>query len=228
MAKITSLSDAVSLIPDGATLMIGGFIGCGTPHKLIEVLSKSGKGGFTVISNDGGKPGGPLGDEQYGIAKLIHNRQVKKLIISHTGTNPDVSPQVIDGWLELLLVPQGSLIEMIRAGGAGLGGVITPTGVGTIIEDFEYVHGRIEIDGKTHLVLKPLRADFALISGYRIDKSGNIWYKATTRNFNVTMATAADTVTAEADHLVEVGDIEPENIVTSGAYVDYIVDGGAV
>jgi acetate CoA/acetoacetate CoA-transferase alpha subunit len=127
-----------------------------------------------------------------------------------------------------VLIPQGSFAEMIRAGGAGLGGVITPTGVETIVEEGEHIHSKIEIDGKPYLIEKPLKADIALISGYRIDKAGNIWYKGTTRNFNVVMATAADMVIAEADELVEIGSILPEDVVTSGVYVKYIVDGGAV
>ena len=228
MSKIVTIDHAVSLIPEGATLMIGGFLGCGSPHKIIDALSKSGKGGFTLICNDAGIPGGPLGEERYGVAKLIHNRQVKKLIITHAGLNPEVTEQVAEGILENVFVPQGSLVEMIRAGGGGLGGVITPTGVGTVIEDYEYVHSRIEIGGKTYLVLNPLRADFALISGFQIDRSGNISYKGATRNFNVSMATAADVVIAEADNLMEVGQIGPQDVVTPGLFVDYIVDGGAV
>lgn len=206
--------------------MVGGFMGCGSPHKLIEALSKSGKGGFTVMCNDGSMPNGPLNEDYYGIAKLIHNKQVKHLITSHVGLNPEVAEQHNAGSLQLTLIPQGSLAEMIRAGGAGLGGVITPTGVGTAVEEGWHVQGRIEIDGKVYLVEKPLRADIALISGYKIDKAGNIWYKGTTRNFNVSMATAADLVIAEADNLVEIGEIEPENVVTSGVFVDYIVNGG--
>ena len=227
MSKIITFEEAVALIPDGASLMVGGFMGCGTPHKLIDALSKSGKSGFTVMCNDASMPGGPLGEDYYGLAKLVHNKQIKKLIATHVGLNPEVAQQSNAGELELILIPQGSFAEMIRAGGAGLGGVLTPTGVDTIVEGYDHVHGRIEIDGKTYLIEKPLRADFALISGYYIDKVGNIWYKGTTRNFNVAMATAAETVIAEADNLVEVGRIEPENIVTSGVYVTYIVDGGA-
>lgn len=226
MNKIIDLQKAIDLIPENATIMVGGFMGCGTPHKLIEALSKSRKGGFTLICNDGSMPGGPLGEDYYGVAKLIHNKQVKHLIATHVGLNPEVAAQSGAGELTLTLVPQGSLVEMIRAGGAGLGGVLTPTGVDTMVENGWHVHGRIEIDGRTYLVEKPIRADVALISGYQIDKSGNVWYKGTTRNFNVAMATAADLVIAEADNLVELGGIEPENVVTSGVFVDYIVDGG--
>ena len=228
MSKIITFSKAVAMIPDGATLMVGGFMGCGTPHKLIDALSKSGKGGFTLICNDGGMPGGPLGEEHYGVAKLIHNKQVKTLIATHVGLNPEVALQSNSGELELILIPQGSLAEMIRAKGAGLGGIITPTGVRTIVETYDHVHSKIEIDGKMYLVERPLSADFALISGYNIDKFGNVWYKGTTRNFNVSMATAGDKVIAEADNLVEIGDIRHEDIITSGIYVTYIVDGGSV
>ena len=228
LSKLITLHEAVAMIPDGATIMIGGFMGCGNPHKLVDALSKSGKGGFTLICNDASFSGGPMGEDFYGVAKLVHNKQVKKLMATHVGLNPEVAEQSISGEMELVLIPQGSFAEMIRAGGAGLGGIITPTGVETIVEEYAHVHSKIEIDGKTYLIERPLRADFALISGYRVDKSGNIWYKGTTRNFNVAMATAADTVIVEADNLVEIGCIEPENVVTSGVYVTYIIDGGAV
>jgi len=226
MAKIVTVQEAVDLIPEGASIMFGGFMGCGNAHKIIDALAKSGKGGFTMICNDASMPGGPLGEEYYGVAKLIHNKQVRKLITTHVGLNPEVAEQSNAGELELVLIPQGSLAEMIRAGGAGLGGIITPTGVGTIVEDSNHVHCKIEIDGRQYLIEKPIRADVAIISGYQVDRGGNIWYKGTTRNFNMCMATAADLVIVEADHLVECGDIVPENVVTSGVFVDYIVDGG--
>ena len=227
MAKFVTVQEAVDLIPEGCTLMVGGFMGCGNAHKIVDALAKSGKGGFTLICNDGAMPGGPFGEEHYGVAKLIHNHQVAHLIASHVGLNPEVAQQMNSGEMKVTLIPQGSLAEMIRAGGAGLGGIITPTGFGTIIEQSEYAHGQIEIDGKRYLVMKALHADVSLISGHTVDKKGNVWYKGTTRNFNVPMATAADTVFVEADNLVEVGEIIPENVVTSSAYIDYIVDGGA-
>ena len=226
MAKFVTVEEAVALIPDGATIMVGGFMGCGNAHKIIDALSKSGKGNFTLISNDGSMPGGPLGEDYYGIAKLIHNKQVKHLIATHVGLNPEVAQQMNEGTLKVDLIPQGSLAEMIRANGAGLGGVLTPTGVGTIVEDSPFCLGKQTIDGRDYLLMKPIRADFALINGYLVDKFGNIWYKGTTRNFNIVMATAADVVIAEADNVVEIGDIQPENVVTSGAFVNYIVDGG--
>lgn len=133
-----------------------------------------------------------------------------------------------EGTLELELIPQGSLAEMIRAGGAGLGGVLTPTGVGTIVQDGGHVQQVVEFEGKKYLWEKPLKADVSIICGHRIDKAGNVWYKGTTRNFNMVMATAGAIVIAEADHVVEIGEIEPENVVTPGVYVDYVVDGGRV
>lgn len=226
MAKITTMEECLAHIKDGAVIMFGGFMGCGNGHKVIAALAKSNIRNLTMIGNDASMPNGPDGDDYYGVAKLIHNRQVKKIITSHVGLNPEVAQQMNEGILELELVPQGSLVEMIRAGGAGLGGIITPTGLGTIVEKSSYVHSKIEIDGKHYLIKKALRADVTIISGHRIDKLGNIWYKGTTRNFSQVMAAAADIVIAEADHLVEVGEIEPENIMTPGILVDYIVEGG--
>jgi len=202
-------------------------MGCGNAHKIIDALSKSKKGNFTMICNDAAMLNGPGGSEYYGVAKLIHNRQVKKLIATHVGLNPEVAEQMNAGTLEVALIPQGSLAEMIRAAGAGMGGVLTPTGIGTIVEDNkEFVHSEVDIDGERYLLMRPLHADIAILSGYQIDKAGNIWYKGTTRNFNLVMATAADVVIAEADHVVEIGEIVPENVMTSSAYVDYVFDGG--
>jgi len=223
MAKIVTVQEVVDMIPDGASIMFGGFLGCGNAHRIVDALSKSGKGNFTMICNDGGLHNGPDGSAYYGVAKLIANKQINHLIATHVGMNPDVATQMNAGELKVTLVPQGSMVEMIRAGGTGLGGVLTTTGVGTIIEDESYVHSKMEIDGVTYLLKKPLKADFALISGYRVDKAGNVWYKGTTRNFNPYMAMAADTVIAEADNLVETGEIEPENVVTPGILVDFIV-----
>jgi acetate CoA/acetoacetate CoA-transferase alpha subunit len=226
MSKIISLAYAVAKVKDGMTIMVGGFLGCGTPHKVIAALAKSGVKDLTLICNDGGMSKGPAGEENYGVAQLIHNKQVKKLIASHVGMNPEVAAQMNDGSMEVVLVPQGSLAEMIRAGGNGLGGVLTPTGLGTIVEESEHVHSVVEVDGKRYLLERPLKADVALISGYEIDLEGNVWYKGTTRNFNLPMATAAKLVIAEADNIVEVGAIKREDIVTYGLLVDHIVDGG--
>ena len=225
MPKWITAEEAARLIPEGAVIMVGGFMGCGNPHKVISALAELKTGNLTLICNDGAMPSGPDGSEYYGVAKLIHNRQIKKLIASHVGLNPEVAQQLNEGSLELVLVPQGSMVEMIRAGGAGLGGILTPTGFGTDVEKAEYIHSKVNVDGKDYLLKRPLRADFALINGHTMDKFGNIWYKGTTRNFNLVMATAADTVIAEADNVVETGNILPENIMTSGVLVDYAVNG---
>ena len=226
MPKFISIEEAVKLIPDGATVMFGGFMGCGNAHKFIDALSKSGVKDLTMICNDGGMPGGPMGEDFYGVAKLIHNKQVTRMIATHVGLNPEVGAQSFDGTLETILVPQGSFVEMIRAHGAGLGGVLTPTGVGTIIEDSPLCLGKQNINGKDYLLMAPIRADFAVISGYKIDRAGNVWYKGDTSNFSIAMATAADVVIAEAEQIVELGEIAPEDVRTSGVFVDYVVEGG--
>lgn len=227
MPRWISAQEAAQMIPAGACIMVGGFMGCGNPHQLLDALAELGTSELTVICNDGSMPNGPDGSAFYGIAKLIHNRQVKKLIASHVGLNPEVAQQMNEGSLEVVLVPQGSLVEMIRAGGAGLGGVLTPTGLGTVVEEAEHVHSIVEIDGKKYLLERPLRADFALINAHKVDRAGNAWYKGTTRNFNLVMATAADTVICEADHCLEIGAIEPENVMTPGILVDIAIDAAA-
>ena len=226
MAKFVSAKEAAELITDGATIMVGGFMGCGSPHAVLEALAEKGTGNLTLICNDASGPNGPDGSDFYGVAKLVHNRQIKKLIATHVGLNPEVAQQYNEGSLELVLIPQGSMAEMVRAGGAGLGGVLTPTGLGTIVQDAEHVHSIVEVDGRKYLLERPLKADFALLCGHKIDRAGNIWYKGTMRNFNPMMATAAKVVIAEAEVVVETGEIEPENVVTSGILVDYVVDGG--
>ena len=226
MAEFVGISRVVDLIPNGASIMVGGFMGCGSPHKLLRAIAQKGVSDLTVICNDAGMPNGPDGSDYYGVAKLIHNRQVKKLIATHVGLNPEVAIQLNEGFLDLTCLPQGSMVEMIRAGGAGLGGILTPTGLGTIVEDAWHVHSVVEVENRKYLLEKPLKAHFALISGYKIDKAANIWYKGTTRNFNAVMATAADVVMAQAENLVNVGEIKPEDVVTPGVFVDYVVTGG--
>ena len=149
MKRVIAVQDAVAMIPEGATIMIGGFMGCGNTHGILDALARSGKGGFTVICNDGAMLQGPDGSECYGVAKLIRNRQVKRLIATHVGLNPEVAQQMNEGTLQVDLLPQGSFVEMIRAGGAGLGGVLTPTGFSTIVEDSEFVHSVVDVDGKS-------------------------------------------------------------------------------
>lgn len=219
MPKIVSLQEAAAQVKDGMTIMIGGFLGCGSPHSVIDELVKTGVKDLTVIANDS-----PRAD--FGLARLIDNRQVKRLIASHVGMNQNVADLMNSGELEVDLIPQGSLAEMIRAGGGGLGGVLTATGLGTLVEESPLTDRKICVDGKDYLLMKPLHADVALIGGHTVDKAGNVWYKGTTRNFSSLMATAADVVICEAAHVVEPGVIEPENVVTQGIFVDYIVDGG--
>jgi acetate CoA/acetoacetate CoA-transferase alpha subunit len=203
--------------------MFGGFIGCGAAHSVIRALDQSDVTDITGILDDGALVGGPDGSDYYAWASLIHSGKIKKYIGSHVGSNPDASARWARGELELELVPQGSLAEMIRAGGMGMPGILTPTGLGTLVEESPWVDRKLTMDGKEYLLMKALRADFALISGYQVDTKGNIWYKGTTRNFSPLMAMAADTVIVEAEHLVQPGDIAPENVVTPGILVDYIV-----
>jgi acetate CoA/acetoacetate CoA-transferase alpha subunit len=216
MSKVISLAEAVAQIRDGMTVMIGGFMGCGNAHHLVQGIIDAGTTDLTLISNDAAMPG-------YGIAKLVEHKRLKRLITSHVGLNPEVAVQMNDGTLEVELVPQGTLVERIRSGGAGLGGVLTPTGIGTLVAEGKQV---VEVDGVDYLLELPLRADVALINGYRVDPSGNVWYRGDARNFNPAMATAADVVIVEADHLVGHGEIPPEDVVTPGVFVDYIFEGG--
>lgn len=213
MSKLSSASDAIANLRDGMTIMIGGFLSHGTPEKLVDELIKSGVKDLTLIVNDTAFP-------DKGCGKLIVNKQIKKVITSHIGTNPHSEQQMNAGELEVLFCPQGTLIERIRAGGAGLGGVLSPTGIGTLVAEDKQL---IEVDGKQYIFEKPLRADVALIKGSIGDRSGNLIYLGTTQNFNTTMATAADLVIAEVDTLKEVGEIEPERVHTPFILVDYIV-----
>lgn len=220
--------EAAALIPDGASILVGGFLGCGQARSIICALAKTKKKNFTLIGNDMGREVGPGGETYYGVSELIHNRQVRRVIATHVGMTPEVGQQANEGTLEIDLLPQGSLAEMIRAGGAGLGGVLTPVGVGTLVEDSRLTDRKLMVDGREYLLMKAIRADIALLGGYQCDTSGNIWYKGTMRNFNVPMATAAELVIAETEYLVEMGTIEPEHVMTPGILVDYIVEGGAV
>ena len=208
-----SLTDAVAMIPDGASLMIGGFMGVGTPERLIDELVRQGKRNLTIIANDNAMPG-------RGIGKLVDAGLVASTVASHIGLNPETQKQMIAGKIKVELVPQGTLVERIRAGGAGLGGVLTPTGVGTIVEEGKQ---RIEVRGKAYLLETALRADFALLGAFLADYSGNLTYALTSRNFNPVMAMAADITIATADHIVPVGLITPDQVVTPAPLVDYIV-----
>lgn len=215
MNKIVSMNEALEHVKDGMTVIIGGFLGTGNPHKIIDALIEKGVKDLTIIANDTAFP-------EIGIGKLIVNKRVKKAIVSHIGTNPETGAQMNAGELEVDLVPQGTLIEQIRAGGAGLGGFLTPTGIGTIVEEGKT---KIEVDGKQYLLEKPLKADVALIFGSIVDKKGNIFFNKATRNFNKFGATAADVVIVEAEKIVEVGEIDPNVVEVPGLFVDYIVRG---
>lgn len=215
MNKLISIDEAVNMIHDGMTIMIGGFLGCKNPFRIIDAMVEKGVKDITLIANDTSFP-------DIGIGKLIVNKQVKKLIASHIGTNKETGNQMNAEELDVELVPQGTLAERIRAGGAGLGGILTPTGFGTIVAEGKQV---IEVDGKDYLLEKPLKADLALIVGAKVDKKGNVKYRKATRNFNPLMATAADIVIVEADEIVEVGEIDQDDVMTPGLFVDYIVGG---
>jgi len=210
------LDQSVAMIPDGASLMIGGFMAVGTPERLIDEIVRQGKRGLTVIANDTAAPG-------RGIGKLVDAKLLRKAIVSHIGLNPETQRQMMAGELEVELVPQGTLIERIRAAGHGLGGILTQTGVGTPVEDGKQ---RIDVDGKSYLLEVALRADFALVQAFLADYLGNLSYALTARNFNPVMAMAADTVIASADNVVPVGVIAPDHVVTPAPVVDYLVANG--
>jgi acetate CoA/acetoacetate CoA-transferase alpha subunit len=207
------LEDAVGRIPDGASLAIGGFMAVGTPERLIDEIVRQQKRHLTVIANDTAAPG-------KGIGKLISARLVDRVIASHIGLNPETQQQMLRGDLIVELVPQGTLIERIRAGGYGLGGVLTPTGVGTIVEDGKQ---KFEVNGTTYLVELALQADFALVHAFMADYLGNLSYVLTARNFNPLVAMAGHTVIACADHIVPVGLISPDHVVTPAPVVDYLI-----
>ena len=211
--KTISLADAVALIPDGATLMIGGFMGVGTPERIIDELVRQGKCNLTIIANDTAVPG-------RGIGKLVEAGLVARAVASHIGLNPETQKQMIAGKIEVDLIPQGTLIERIRAGGCGLGGVLTPTGIGTVVEEGKQ---KVEVNGRMYLVETALRAEFALVNAFLADYLGNLAYALTSRNFNPVIAMAADTTIVYADHIVPVGLISPDHVITPAPLVDYLI-----
>ncbi len=212
MKKEISLDQAVSMVKDGMTVMVGGFLGVGAPLQIMDALAESGVRNLTVICNDTAFPDKSLG-------KLVVNKQIKKLIVSHVGTNPETGNQMNAGELEVEFSPQGTLAERIRAKGAGLGGVLTTTGMGTLVAEGKPV---VNVDGKDYLLEKPLGADIALLGASIADEAGNLVYKGTTQNFNPVMAMAADLVIVEAEKVVPVGEIAPEAVHTPGIFVNYI------
>lgn len=215
MNKVVMPEELKPLFKDGMTIMIGGFLGCGTPHKIIDLLIAMNVKDLTIIAND-------TSYVDRGIGRLVVNKQVKKVIASHIGTNSETGRLMNEGLMEVELVPQGTLIERIRAGGSGLGGVLTPTGVGTVVEEGKQ---KLTINGKEYLLELPLRADLSIIKGTIVDDFGNVFYKGTTRNFNPIIAMAGDKVVVEAEKLVKAGELNPDYVITPGVLVDYIIEG---
>jgi acetate CoA/acetoacetate CoA-transferase alpha subunit len=214
--KAVTAEEAVAMIPNGATVMVGGFMGVGAPERLLDELVKQRKSDLILISNDAALPG-------KGIGKLIDAALISRMTASHIGLNPKVQQQMLANKIAVDLIPQGTLAERIRAGGCGLGGVLTPTGVGTTVSEGKR---QIEIDGKQFLLETALRAEFALVHAFLADYSGNLAYALTARNFNPIMAMAADTVIVTTDHIVPIGVIAPDHVVTPAPLVDYLIANG--
>lgn len=213
--KVISIDSAMDLIQDGMTIMVGGFLGAGSPDTLIDAIVKKGVKDITLISND-------TGFTDIGVGKWIVNKQIKHVITSHIGTNRETGNQMNSGEIDVTLVPQGTLIERIRCAGGGLGGVLTPTGIGTIVEEGKQ---KITVDGKEYLLETPLKADLALVFATFADKKGNLVHCKAAKNFNMLMSFAADTVIAQANEIVEIGEIDQEDVMTPGAVVNYVVQG---
>ena len=218
MEKIISLEEAVNLVRDGDTIMVGGFLAVGTPERLIDALIAKGVKNLTLICND-------TGFLDRGVGKMVVAKLFSKIYASHVGTNKETGRQMLEGETEVILVPQGTLIEQIRSGGFGLGGVLTKTGLGTLVEEGKQT---VEVDGEKYLLEKPMRANVALLFAEKADVSGNLTFHGATRNFNTYLGAAADISIVEAGEVVQVGEICPDDVVVPGVFVDYIVDGGAL
>ena len=212
---LATAEEAVDRIPDGATILMGGFGLCGIPETLIAALRARGTTGLTVISNNAGV-------DDFGVGVLLRSRQVRKMIATYVGENKEFERQYLSGELEVELVPQGTFAERIRAGGAGIGGFFTPTGYGTLVAEGKETR---TIDGTPFVFERPLHADFAFVKAWKGDRDGNLVYRKTARNFNPVMATAADVTIAEVEHLVEPGEIDPDHVITPGIFVRYILEG---
>ncbi len=215
MDKVVAIDSAMAQLADRQVLMIGGFLARGTPETLVDAVLASGATDLTVIAND-------TGFVDAGIGRLVVAGRIAKAIVSHMGTNKETIRQVNEGAIEVELVPQGTLIERIRCRGAGLGGVLTPTGVGTLVEEGKT---RINSGGRDYLLELPLGADVALVKAWKADRSGNLVFRRLARNFNPIIAMAADLVVVEAEQVVEIGDLDPDEIMTPGTLVDMVVDG---
>jgi acetate CoA/acetoacetate CoA-transferase alpha subunit len=218
MEKLTNLEEAVHLVRDGDTIMVGGFLAVGTPERLIDALIEKGAKDLTLICND-------TGFIDRGVGKMVVAKMFKKIYASHVGTNKETGRQMMEGETEVVLVPQGTLIEQIRAGGFGLGGVLTKTGLGTLVEEGKQI---VEVDGERYLLEKPMRADIALLFAEKADLAGNLTFHGATRNFNTYMGAAADISIVEAGEVVQIGALCPDKVVVPGVFVDYIIDGGAL
>lgn len=214
MKKIISAKEAASFVKDNSTLMVGGFLDCGAPDKLVDALVETDVKNLTLICNDTTYPNVDKG-------KLVEGDKVKKVIASHIGTNPITGKRMMNKEIEVEILPMGTFVEKIRAFGAGLGGILTPTGVGTVLEEGKQT---FEIKGKKFIFEEPLGADVAFIYGTKVDKFGNVSYFGTTRNFNTTMAMAADTVIVHTDEIVDC--LDPNEVVIPGIFIDYIVKNG--
>ena len=212
---LKSAAEAVAMIPDGATIMCGGFGLCGLPENLIKALHARGTRNLTIISNNPGV-------DDFGVGMLVRAKQVKHVIASYVGENKEFERQAIAGEIDYTLVPQGTLAERIRAGGAGIGGFFTPTGYGTIVADGKETR---MINGRHYVFELPLHADFAFVKAFKGDSRGNLTYRKTARNFNPVMATAARVTFAEVERLVEPGDLDPDAVVTPGVYVAHVFQG---
>ena len=214
--KTISIEEAVAMIPAGASVMVGGFMGVGTPQRLLDEIVRQQKSDLSLVSNDAATPG-------KGIGKLFDADLVSHLTATHIGLNPKAQQQMLAEQLTVDLVPQGTFAERIRAGGCGLGGVLTPTGVGTLVAEGKR---QVELDGMTFLLETALRAEFALVHAFLADYLGNLSYALTARNFNPLMAMAADTVIVTAEHIVPIGVIAPDHVVTPAPLVDYLITNG--
>ncbi len=215
MKKLIEQNDFKSKLFDGMSIMVGGFMAVGTPELLIDLILETEVKDLTIICNDAGLP-------EAGVGRLIGAGRVSKLIASHIGLNPEAGKLMGEEKMEVILTPQGTLAEQIRAGGSGLGGFLTPTGFGTMVQEGKEI---ITVDGVSYILEKPLKADMALILGDKVDKKGNTIYRLTTRNFNPLMATATETVVCQARNIVEIGSLDPDAIHTPHIFVDYIVEG---
>ena len=216
--KLIKLENLNEIVKDSMTVMVSGFMGCGSPHKIIDKLVELGVKDLTLVCND-------TGFVDYGVGKMVVNKQFKKIQTSHIGLNPESIRQLNDKETEFELIPQGTLAERIRSAGAGLGAVVTPTGIGTLVAEGKEI---IVIDDKEYLIEKPIKADIAIIGASKVDEKGNTYYSGSGRNFGPIMATAADVVIVEADEVVKVGEIDQEHVMTPHIFVDYIIDGGKI